>query len=288
MKLQWTFASLLLVALIVGGWAWTASGPGEFALAEYSVRNLSCGSCVQNIRTALEGSRGVGQIEVSVTSGRARVEYLPSLASAGSIAGWITAAGYPASLIRDLSVDDYRLLREDSARLGDRFVARIGERLIGRPEFADVLSRYEEAAAKPTGGLLQAVWEDILRRELLLGAAEKNGVVVQEGEVDLRWRNMRRENAGLEATVQASFGGEDAFLRRLKEDMIIQRNIEEHVLKGESNEGRRRQKLQSWHDGLAASVPVVIFDPALKAAVEGGGGGCGGNCCTKKPVTGSS
>jgi copper chaperone CopZ len=232
---------------------------------------------VQNIRTALEGGKGVGQVEVSVTSGRARVEYLPSDASAESIAGRITEAGYPAELIRNLSAADYRLLREDAASLADRFVGRIGERLVSRSEYAELLSRYEERGTVPQKGLLRAAWEEILQREILLGAAEKNGVVVQEGEVDLEWGKMRRDNAELDAMVQAR--GADDYRRRLKEDMIIQRNLEDFVLKGESDESRRRLKLESWYRGFAASIPVVIFDPALKAAVEGGGKGCGGKCC---------
>jgi hypothetical protein len=61
--------------------------------------------------------------------------------------------------------------------------------------------------------------------------------------------------------------------------MIIQRNIDEHVLQGESDQALVRLKLDRWFRDLTATVPVVIFDPALKAAVEGGGKGCGGSCC---------
>lgn len=277
MKTRLTIASLLIFALaVIAGVAWTASGTGEFALAEFSVRNLSCGSCVQNIRTALEGVEGVGPVEVSVTSGRARVEYVPSAVNPDSIAGRIAEAGYPASLVRQLSVDDYRLLREDSARLGDRFVGRVGDRLVSRSDFAEVLSRYEETGATPKSGLLKTAWEEILQHEILLAAAEKNGVVVQEGEVDLRWSNMQRDNTDFESL---KAGDEGIFRKRLKEDMIIQRNIEDHVLKGESDESRRRLKLERWYRDFAAAVPVTIFDPPLKAMVEGGGKGCGGSCC---------
>jgi hypothetical protein len=61
--------------------------------------------------------------------------------------------------------------------------------------------------------------------------------------------------------------------------MIIRRNIDEHVLQGESDEILARQKIDLWFRELAAAVPVVLFDPALKAAVAGGGKGCGGKCC---------
>lgn len=277
MKFRLTIAFLLVSALAVfGGFAWTASGTGEFALAEYSVRNLSCGSCVQNIRAAFEGVEGVGEVDVIVTSGRARVEYVPSVVSADSIAGRIDEAGYPATLTGNLSAADYRSLRENESSLADRFVGRIGERLISRSEFAEVLSLYEERGTVPKKGLLKAVWEEILQREILLNAAEKNDVVVQDGEVDLLWGKMQRDNTDFESL---KAGGEGIFRKRLKEDMIIQRNIEDHVLKGESDESRRRLKLERWYRDLASTVPVIIYDPPLKATVEGGGKGCGGSCC---------
>jgi len=270
---------VVLVLFVLGGLVWTGSRSEEFALAEYSVQNLSCGSCVQNIRNALGGVKGVGEVEVSVTSGRARVEYAPSGADAETIARRITEAGYPAELVRDLSAADYQTLREDASRLADRFVGRVGNRLISREAFAEALSRREGEVETPKGGLLKTTWNQILQREILLSAAEENAVVVQEGEVDLRLQEMRQKNDDFETAVHSRFGGEAGFRRWLKEEMIIQRTIEEHVLRDESDPNLRRFKLDQWFKNLAATVPVAIFDPALKAAVEEGGKGCGGSCC---------
>jgi hypothetical protein len=207
------------------------------------------------------------------------VEYAPARIDAGAIAGRITEAGYPAVLSQNLSVADYQALREDEARLADRFVGRIGQKLVSRAAFAAALSRRESDTATPKQGLLKTVWGEILQREILLAAAEKNGVVVQEGEVDLELQKLRAASGDFSAVVQARYGSEGEFRRQLKEDMIIRRNIDEHVLQGESDESRARQKLDLWFRELAAAVPVLILDPALKAAVVGGGKGCGGKCC---------
>ena len=159
MKFRLLVALVIGIALAaVGGYAWTASRPDAFALAEFSVQNLSCGSCVQNIQSALAGVKGVGTVEVSVTTGRARVEYVPASIVAADIADSITGAGYPAVLNRDLSVADYQALREDTVRLADRFVGRIGEKLVSRDDFSAALSRRESAAASPGQGLLKSVW----------------------------------------------------------------------------------------------------------------------------------
>lgn len=280
MKLRLLIALIVGLALVaVGGYAWTAARPDAVALAEYSVQNLSCGSCVQNIRNALDGVKGVGAVEVSVTSGRARVEYVPSRIEAGTIAGRISGAGYPAVLSRDLSVADYQALREDAARLADRYVGRIGEKLVSREEFSAALSRRESGNAMPQQGLLKSVWGEILQRELLMAAAEKNAVVVQEGEVDLELQKVRTVNGDFDSIVQARYGSIEEFRRQLKEEMIVQRNIDEHVLQGEADQATVQLKLERWFRDLVAAVPVVIFDPALKTAVEGGGKGCGGSCC---------
>lgn len=280
MKVRLLIALIVGVALVAaGGYAWTASRPEALALAEFSVQNLSCGSCVQNIQGALAEVKGVEKVEVSVTSGRARVEYAPSRIDPARIAERIAVAGYPASLSRDLSVADYQALREDTARLADRFIGRIGEKLVSRDDFSAALSRRESAAAAPGQGLLKSVWDEILQRELLLAAAEKNAVVVQEGEVDLELQKMRTANGDFDAVVQTRFGSIDEFRRQLKQDMIIQRNIDEHVLQGEKDQTQARLKLTGWYRDLASAVPVVIFDPALKAVVDGGGKGCGGGCC---------
>jgi copper chaperone CopZ len=223
MKFRLLVALVIGIALAaVGGYAWTASRPDAFALAEFSVQNLSCGSCVQNIQNALGGVKGVGAVEVSVTTGRARVEYAPASIDASRIAEHISGAGYPAALSRDLSAADFQALREDTARLADRFVGRIGEKLISRDDFSTALSRRESADATPGQGLLKTVWSEILQRELLLAAAEKNAVVVQEGEVDLELQKMRTANSDFDIAVQNRFGSAQAFRRQLKEDMIIQ------------------------------------------------------------------
>jgi hypothetical protein len=65
----------------------------------------------------------------------------------------------------------------------------------------------------------------------------------------------------------------------LKEELIINRNIEDFVLKGENDSTLRQVRLEQWFRNLVEATPVVLLDPALKAAVEGGGGGCGGACC---------
>jgi len=257
--------------------AFVSGRSGDYALAEFAVENLSCGSCVQNIQSTLAGSEGVGAVEVSVTAARARIEYDPERIDADAIASRITAAGYPAAPLQLLSAAEYRSLRKDANQLAERFVGRVGDRLVSREDFAAELTARE--GELPQQGLLKSVWDGIVQRELLLAAAEQNGVVVQPGEVDLQLTRMRGANGDFDAAIERRYGSAEAFRSRLKQEMTIQRNIDEHVLQGAGDDAGRRARLDGWFRELAAAVPVLIFDPALKAAVEKGGKGCGGSCC---------
>lgn len=280
MKKSLLFVFVIIVsAVAVGVGAWTMKGSPAYGLAEFSVDNMTCGSCAGNIRKALAPIGGVGEVDVSVTAGRARVEYDPQKLRPEALADKITAAGYPAQVGQVLSADEYRRFREDRNQLAEKFIARIGERLISREAFAQAVSDREGDPNVVRLGLLRATWEELLQRELLLSAAEKNGVVVQDGEIELEYQKMRNDTEGFDALIAARYGNEEAYKGLLKENLIINRNIDEYVLKGENDNTQRRLKLNRWFNDLVNNTPVTIFDPALRKAVEGGGSGCGGSCC---------
>jgi copper chaperone CopZ len=249
------------------------------ALAELSVGNLSCGSCVANVQRALAPLAGVGRVQVSLTSGRAQVEFDPARIEVDAIAGAITQAGYPSGVKSVLTADEYSLSRKDEVRMAQSHVARIGERLVSRQEFDEELARhnFSGTTADAPAPLLQTAWREFLQRELLMAAAERNEVIVQEGEIDLELERLRSRMEGFDSLVEARYGGIDPFRKILKEDLIIRRNIDEFVLHGENDSTLRQLKLEQWYRSLVESTPVVLFDAGLKAAVGGSGGGCA--CC---------
>ena len=101
---------------------------------------------------------------------------------------------------------------------------------------------------------------------------------MQPGEVDVRIDELKQGHQGLEELAVKRYGSMDAFRDRIREDMIINRNIEDHVYAEVVDERERQNRLQAWYADLQANTDVVIFDQTLKAAGKGGGG-CGGGCC---------
>ncbi len=243
---------------------------------------MTCGSCVGNIETALSAINGVGNVEINLTSNRGRVTYDPHKADSQVIASAITGAGYPASLRLELDPKEYLALQQEQEQLGQDYMARIGDRLLSRSDF-EQLVRQRSRGAAPTGQadrLWQSVWQDTLQRELLLSAAEQNNIIIQPGEVDNRIDELKQGHQGLEQLVVKRYGSMDSFRERIREDMVINRNIEDHVYVGISNPQEQQRKLQSWYAEIQKKTEVVIFDQKLKALSRGGGGcGSGGGCC---------
>lgn len=270
-----SFALIVVVlAVAVSAVVYVSTRPaaGAAALAEFSVDNLSCGACVSNIQNALAQVDGVGAVDVNVTMGQARVEFAPEEIGAETIAARISSADYPAKVKRVLSAEDYRALRQEQSRMSDRYVGRIGDELISREDFAAALG------SGKTEGNVAATWNRLVQQQLLLQDAARNGIVVQDGEVQAEIDAMRSKHEGFDAFIAERYGSIEAFAESTRRNMIINRNIEQNVLAGMTEPREKRQVLDRWYRELSENTPVVVFDSQLKAALGSGQGGCGG-CC---------
>jgi copper chaperone CopZ len=286
--------SLLFVAILTAAWMFYPTGinPANAALAEYQLEKLSCGSCVSNIENALASLDGIGSVEVNLTSNRGRVTYDPSEIDSQTIAETITGAGYPARLRLELDSQAYAALQQEQSQLGQQYLARIGDRLLSRNDFEQLVKQRSRGQLRSNGAvttaqndqLWQAVWKEVLQRELLLAAAEENQIIVQDGEVDLRLDELRQEHKGLDQIVTQRYGSMESFRELLREDMIINRNIDDHVYDGARSPGEKQARFQGWYSELQKNTEVVIFDKRLKAISQTSGGGCGsgggGGCCS--------
>ena len=267
-------------ALVAAIWLFSPSGANQAnaALAEFQIEKMTCGSCVGNIEKALAGLDGIGSVEVNLTSNRGRVTYNPDEIDSQVIAETITGAGYPASLRLELAPQEYAALQQEQSQLGQQYLAKIGDRLLARSDFEQLVQQRSKGAAA-TGQndqLWQAVWKDVLQRELLLAAAEQNQIIIQDGEVDAKLDELRQEHKGLEQMVTERYGSVSSFRERLREDLVINRNIDDHVYAGIKSPGERQAKFQGWYAELQKNTEVIIFDPRLKSLGQGGSG-CA--CC---------
>lgn len=255
----------------------------ELAMAELQVENMTCGSCVASITDALEKVSGVETVDVSVTTGIGKITFNPRQVDPNILADTVTAAGYPATLKQLLNSEQYHALRTEENRLATHYVARIGDQLISRSDFDQQVRQYQKSAGLQQRPELSSratvqAWQSIMQRALLLQSAEQNQVVVQDGEVALRVQQMRQGMPNFDAYIQSRYESNASFERQLKEDMIINRNIDQFVLHQEQDALMRQQIFNQWFQGLIDNASIVIYDPQLKQDA-GTAGGCGGSCC---------
>ncbi len=280
LKKPFLVVALVVLALIVGGSLALSRywGEAQSSVAELHISNLSCGSCVKNIRQALDGLPGIASVDVSVTTGRGKVAFDPQKLDGARIAESVTAAGYPATVDFVVSAAEFRDLQEEQARLSERFVARVGERLISRQAFEAEMARRLAPGTAPSAAVLSSVWQEWLQREILLAAAEKNEVVVQDAEVSAKIDQMRKAMPQFDAMITARYGDAAGYFAKLKTDMTISRLLEERVFAGESDPFKRQNLFNNWYREASAATAVTVFDAALKNTLEKKGG-CGGSCC---------
>ena len=283
------YLSLCFVSVaLVAAWFFyptgtTAANAANAALAEFQIEKMTCGSCVAKIETALSRLKGFESIDINLTSHRGRVVYDSSDLDSQTIADVITTAGYPARLRLELSPSEFIALQQEQEQLGQKYLARIGDRLLARADFeAQVQQRSGGAVASgQVDRLWKTVWQDVLQRELLLSAAEQNKIIVQEGEVDVRLEELRQGHQGLDELVVKRYGTMEAFRARIREDMIIHRNIEGHVYAGIEDPVQQQNLVDKWYAELQSNTEVIIFDQRLKLLSQSGGGcGSGGGCCS--------
>ncbi len=279
------FRSVLILLVVISvsaasGFAFLGNSEDK-AFAEFSVSNMTCGSCVRNIETALKQVPGVDEVEVSIATARSRVSFLPSRVDALKIAESISSAGYPAKIGYVLTAEEYRAARKEESRLANKFVAKIGERLIPRKDFQAAVNLQRKRSGSRTSeqNLMRSTWQSLVQNEILLEAADQRGTVVQDGEVQAEIQKMRTSMTNFDKLMQIRYGSVETFAEKLKADMTIQRLIDETVLTGEEGPAERDQKLQDWYADLAARTEIRILDPQLKAAMAQGSSGCGGSCC---------
>lgn len=252
------------------------------AMVELQVSNMTCGSCVATITEALESVSGVESIDVSVTTGTSKISFDPQQVAAVKLAEVVTSVGFPAQVKQQLTSEQYKTLQTEETRLSADYVARIGEQLISRFQFDKEVERQLKIRGSQNQPQIQAqiiaqVWQEVKQRTLMLQAAAANQVVVHDGEVALRIEQLKKSLPNLDDYIQSRYGSMDRFRRQLKEEMVISRNIQQHVLDQPNEPRNQRQLYQQWFQGLVDNTAIKIYDRRLKQAASTAGG-CGG-CC---------
>lgn len=69
------------------------------ATSTLSIQGMTCGSCEQRVRRALEALPGVESAQASRSAGQATINYNPSTVTPVAMTEALRDAGYPASVV---------------------------------------------------------------------------------------------------------------------------------------------------------------------------------------------
>lgn len=257
--------ALLTILLIAGGafaFNTLAANSGERYSVDLSVSRLTCGSCIETIRDEVSALAGTQAVTTDLARARSFVEFDPERVDAQRIAEVISAAGYPATVlfVRDASgtvVSGIDL---------DRYVARIGSRMIARSAYQQAFQQRMDAAelsgrAIPLSIVSREAWQALLRQELLLNAADQFDVRADENDLEKR----------LAETADSGVVDREILRNALR--------IEGYLALQYPDGQPTRADMAQLLNGLSENTAVDVFDPHLKRYLGGGSGSCGGTCC---------
>jgi Cu+-exporting ATPase len=83
---------------------------------EIPITGMTCAACVRRVENAVAGVPGVAQVEVSLATETARVQYVPGALETDAIRQAVVAAGYEVDSIAETEVIEETLRRRDEER----------------------------------------------------------------------------------------------------------------------------------------------------------------------------
>jgi copper chaperone CopZ len=265
--------------------------------AVLNVKGLSCSSCIQNIKDALAGIQGIEDILVDISRGSAQIYYNSrTLKEPDRIAQAVTAGGYPAALIKTYSSGDLRKEEAVAASKARYYIASVGGWDIARSDMDTQLDHAKRRYAKTYGENLFFTTQGIalvdnLRVQIVSRLIDE-GIMMQEITKAGYKVDARAVDDELQKVVQQSGRGPEEFKtalaenamtfeyfsKRVETQTLINRYLEENILRGASNDVEKQSLFTSWFNNAKILAEVSYYDKDLERLVQqlSARGGCGG------------
>ena len=263
--------------------------------AVFTVEGLSCSGCVDTIQKALSGFKGIKEVFVHVSTGKAEVYFdEKELKDVGQIATAITGAGYPAKLDKTVSAE--QLDKELDALLtrSQLYVASVGDVDISRAdldkELAYVKMQYVKKYGEDVFGtdrgkaLLENLKAQIVARFINDGIQrqeiQKAGFTVDKATVEKEYRDFLAKKGmtanAFKASLEQNGSSYERFMEKFEFRVLVSEYLDSEILNGTSNEFERQQRYFEWFNNTKLLAKVVFYDKDLEQLVQNRSGGCGG------------
>jgi copper chaperone CopZ len=101
---------IIAVAVLAGFAFFVRTGDRPDSVVALKTLGMTCESCSDKIRSALQSQKGVASVEVDVEAGRVIAAYNSKVAKPEGLAGTVTGLGYGSSILQVFSVEQYRAM----------------------------------------------------------------------------------------------------------------------------------------------------------------------------------
>jgi copper chaperone CopZ len=259
------------------------------------VEGMTCSGCIQTIESSLSGFKGIGEIFVDLSAGKAEVYYdSEELKDVTEMAAAITANGYPAKVDQVVSPEEVKKERELVAARSRLHIASVGNVDILRKEFDSELSRaksrYEHVYGKevfspPRGRAL----EDNLKAQIASYLVDETiqlyeiraaGYKLDQERLDQAFGQFLNQKDTTEADFKASLEKNgysmEQFMKRFERRALIQSYLDDQVFNGLSDKIQRKQRYSDWFGNAKLLAKVVYYDKEIESLVKNKAAGCGG------------
>ena len=270
----------------------------DLSKAILNVSDMSCSGCIATIKGSLEGIQGIKDILVDLGSGKVEVYYDQALlADPAPIASAITAAGYPAKVLKTVSAEEIRKENNLAASKANVYIASVSGYDISRADFDVEMKVAKQRLQKSYGDeltnpnatalndRLKAQVASILIDEgILLREIDRAGYKVDEKTMNTELEGYIRESGKTEKEFEKSVLDAgykyDYFKKKFEAGLLINRYVDEKVLADAKDSNDRRRIFASWFNNSRGLTEVVYYDKDIEKAIKNQS--ASSNCCASR------
>jgi copper chaperone len=263
--------------------------------AVLAVQGMSCSGCVDTINKALAGFKGIQEIVIDVSAGRAELYFDDEiLQDMDRITAAIREAGYPARLDKVIPAEQVKNELGVMAERSRLYVVSVGDLDISRKDMdkeityakKQYIGKYGEGVFATDRGkallkslkaqiLSQLIDDGIQRQEI-----RKAGFTLEKAAVDKAYKEFLAKKGMDSDTFKASLDNNglsfDRFMKRFEFRVLVSQYLDSEILMGTSNEFERQQRYFDWFNNSKVLAKVVYYDKDLEQLVQNRSSGCGG------------
>ncbi len=269
---------------------------GNTSKAILSVNGLSCSSCIEDIKNALQEIDGISDIIVDISNASAMIYYDSTLIKDPNIiSNKITSIGYPAEIKDILTTEELAAEEDLKNRKKEFYIIAVDDWEISRSEFdteidaaiKQINNKYGEGTISYENNNLlldnlkiQTITK-LVDEAVMLQDISKADYKLEDSKFETEYQNYISENFNdfLEFENNLTDNGYsiEYFKKKFENNFLINEYIENVVFLSASTDIQKQNQFNQWYTTTRSLVSIVYYDKDLEELVINSQ--AGSSCC---------